>query len=219
EVLAGIEGIDFITSISRQERSQITITFTLDRDPSAAAADVRDRVSRARRLLPEEVEEPVIEKVEADAQPTIYLAFSSDRHSPMEITDYADRYVKDQLQTLPGVAQVRIFGEREYSMRIWLDPDRMAAYGVTPQDVEEALRRENVEVPAGLVESQYREFTVLSETDLQTPQQFNDMAIRRTDRGYLVRLDDVGYAELGPRDERRIVRFNGESAIALGVIK
>jgi len=219
DALAGIEGVDFITSISRQETSQITVTFQLDRNPSAAAADVRDRVSRVRQNLPAEVDEPIIEKVEADAQPTIYLAFSSNRHSPMEITDYVDRYVKDQLQTLPGMAQVRIFGERRYSMRIWLDPDKMAAYRVTPQDVEAALRRENIEIPAGLVESRYREFTVLLETDLKIPRQFNTMVIRKTDQGYLVRLNDIGRAQLAPRDERRIVRFNGQSAIALGVIK
>jgi multidrug efflux pump len=219
DALAGIEGIDFITSISRQETSQISVTFTLDRNPSAAAADIRDRVSRVRKNLPPEVDEPVIEKVEADAQPTIYLAFSSSRHSPMEITDYVDRYVKDQLQTLPGMAQVRIFGERRYSMRIWLDPDRMAAYRVTPQDVEAALRRENIQIPAGLVESRYREFTVLLETDLKVPRQFNTMVIRKTEQGYLVRLNDIGRAQLAPLDERRIVRFNGQSAIALGVIK
>jgi multidrug efflux pump len=110
--LAGIEGIDVISSISRQEQSQITIKFNLDRDPDVAASDVRDRVSRVRGNLPDEIEEPVIQKVEADAQPFLYMAFSSDRHSPLEITDYADRYVKDQLQTLPGVAEVRILGER-----------------------------------------------------------------------------------------------------------
>jgi multidrug efflux pump len=219
EVLAGIEGIDFMTSISRQQTSQITITFNLDRDPSAAAADVRDRVGRARRSLPDEVDEPVIEKVEADAQPTIYIAFSSDRHSPMEITDYADRYIKDQLQTLPGVAQVRLLGEREVSMRIWLDADKLAAYAVTPADVEAALRRENLEVPAGLVESRTREFTVLSETDYTTTDQFNRLPIRQTADGYMIRLIDVGFAEVGPLDDRRVVRFNGESAMALGVIK
>jgi multidrug efflux pump len=111
--LAGIEGIDFLTSISRQESSQITITFKLDRNPDYAAADVRDRVGRVRGRLPEEIEEPIIQKVEADAQPILYLAFSSASHSELEITDYADRYVKDQLQTLAGVAEVRLFGERE----------------------------------------------------------------------------------------------------------
>ncbi|MBM3559142.1 MAG: efflux RND transporter permease subunit [Alphaproteobacteria bacterium] len=217
--LSGIDGVDYISSSSRQERSQITITFTLDRDASAAAADVRDRVSRVRGRLPDAVEEPVIQKVEADAQPTVYLSFSSDRMSAMDITDYIDRHVKDRLQTLPGVAEARMFGDRAYAMRIWLDPERLAAYAVTPQDVEAALRRENVEVPAGLVESQLREFTVLSQTDLQTPLQFENMVIRKTGTGYLVRLADVGRAEIAPRGERRTVRFGGESAVSIGVVK
>ncbi len=216
--LAGIEGIDFITSISRQELSQITVTFKLDRNPDYAAADIRDRVGRVRGHLPEEIEEPIIQKREADAQPILYLAFYSATHSELEITDYADRYVRDQLQTIPGVAEVRLFGEREYSMRIWLDPERLAAYQLTPQDVEAALRRQNVEVPSGRIESQQREFTVLAETDLRTPQQFNDLIIKDAN-GYLVRLSDVGHAELGALDERRIVRFNGKPAIALGVVK
>jgi multidrug efflux pump len=218
DTLAGIEGINFMSSISRQEQSQITITFLLNRDPGEAAADVRDRVGRVRDRLPDEIDEPVIQKVEADAQPIIYLAFYSDRHSPLEITDYADRYVKDMLQTLPGVAEVRIFGERRYSMRIWLDPSRLAAHGLTAQDVEDALRRQNVEVPAGRIESTKREFTVLSETDLRTPQQFEDLILRNIN-GRLVRLSDVGRAELAARDERKVVRFNGQSAIALGIVK
>ncbi|MGE4220013.1 MAG: efflux RND transporter permease subunit, partial [Alphaproteobacteria bacterium] len=218
DTLAGIEGIEFMNSISRQEQSQISVTFELSRDPEAAAADVRDRVGRVRGQLPDEVDEPIIQKVEADAQPIIYLAFSSDRHSPMEITDYADRYVKDQLQTLSGVAQVRIFGERRYSMRIWLDPERMAAYGMTPEDVETALRAQNVEIPAGLVESRDREFTILSQTDMRTPAEFNAMILRDAG-GYLVRLEDVGHAEIGPREERIVVRYNGQAAIALGIVK
>jgi len=218
ESLAGIEGIDFITSISRQEQSQITVTFNLDRDPDGAAADVRDRVSRVRGRLPDEIEEPIIQKVEADAQPIIYLAFSSDRHTALDITDYADRYVKDRLQNLTGVAEVRIFGERRYSMRIWLDPERLAAYHVTVQDVEEALRRQNVEVPSGRIESAKREFTVLSQTDLRTPDQFNDLIVRESD-GYFVRLADVGVAEIGPREERRVARYKGGNAIAMGVVK
>ncbi len=179
---------------------------------------MRDRVGRVRGRLPEEIDEPIIQKVEADAQPILYLAFSSAAHSALEITDYAERYVKDQLQTLSGVAEVRLFGEREYSMRIWLDPERLAAYQLTPQDVEAALRRQNVEVPSGRIESQQREFTVLAETDLQTPAQFNELVIKEAN-GYLVRLSDVGRAELGALDERRIVRFNGKPAIALGVVK
>jgi multidrug efflux pump len=216
--LAGIEGIDVISSVSRPEQSQISVRFRLDRDPDSAAADVRDRVGRVRGQLPDDVEEPVIAKVEADAQPIIYVAFASDRHSALEVTDYADRFVKDRIQNLPGVAGVRIFGERRFAMRIWLDRVRLAAYGLTPQDVETALRRQNVEIPSGRIESAAREFTVLTETDLRTPEQFNQLIVREA-AGYLVRLADVGRAEIDARDTRVIARFNGESAVALGVIK
>ena len=218
EVLSGIEGVDLIVSQSREGRSQISVRFRIDRNQDSAAADVRDRVSRARKSLPDEVDEPVIAKVEADAQPIIYLALSSDRQSSIEVTDYADRFVKDRLQNLPGVAEVRIFGARTQAMRIWLDRLRLAAYGLTPQDVESALRRQNVEVPAGRIESQQREFTVLTETDLRTPEQFNDLIIRDAD-GYLVRLKDVGEARIGALDERTITRFMGNPAVALGVVK
>jgi multidrug efflux pump len=218
ESLSGIEGIDYMSSISRQEKSQITIRFRLDRDPDAAANDVRDRVSRVRSRLPDDIDEPVIAKVEADAQPVLYLAFSSDRHSPLEVTDFADRFVKDRLQNLPGVADVRIFGERRYAMRIWLDAVRLAAYHLTPQDVETALERQNIEIPAGRIESSAREFTVVSQTDLKTPAQFEDIILRE-DSGYPVRLGDVAHAELGPVDHRVNVRFNGRSAVALGVVK
>jgi multidrug efflux pump len=216
--LAGIEGIDFMTSITRPESSQISITFVLGREPDGAAADVRDRVGRVRGKLPDEIDEPVIQKVEADAQAIMYLAFTSDRHSPAEITDYADRYVKDSLQVLPGVAEARIFGERRYSMRIWLNPDRLAAYSLTPQDVIDALRRQNAEIPAGRIESTDREFLVLSETDLRTPEEFNNLVVKRVDN-FLVRLADIGYARIGAQDERRTVRYGGDTAIALGVIK
>ena len=184
----------------------------------SAASDVRDRVSRARRQLPDEVDEPVIAKVEADAQPIIYLALSSDRATPIEVTDYADRFVKDRLQNLPGVAEVRIFGARTPAMRIWLDRLRLAAYGLTPQDVEAALRRQNIEVPAGRIESERREFTVLAETDMRTAEQFNDLIISDA-KGYLVRLKDIGRAEVAALDERTITRFMGDPAVALGVVK
>ncbi|WP_374449801.1 efflux RND transporter permease subunit, partial [Stella sp.] len=216
--LSGIEGIDVMSSISRAEMSQITVRFRIDRDADSAASDVRDRVGRVRNQLPDEIDEPVIAKVEADAQPIIYLAFASDRHSAIEVTDYADRFVKDRLQNLPGVANVRIFGERRISMRIWLDRTRLAAFNLTAQDIEAALRRQNIEIPAGRIESQSREFTVVSETDLRTPQQFNDMIIR-DEAGYPVRLRDVGRAEIDARDTRVSARFNGQPAVALGIIK
>ncbi len=216
--LSGIEGIDFMTSVSRSESSQITINFKLTRDADSAANDVRDRVARVRGLLPDAIEEPIVSKEEADAQPIIYMAFSSDRHDMLEVTDVANRLVKDRVQTIDGVANVRIFGERRYSMRIWLDRARMAAYHITAQDVEAALRSQNLEVPSGRIESAQREFSVLAETDLRTPEQFRQV-ILRDDSGYLVRLGDVARVEVAPAEERRITRFKGENAVALGVIK
>ncbi len=216
--LAGIEGIRVIKSVSREEVSQVTVEFVLDRDIDAAANDVRDRTARVRGLLPEEADDPVIAKIEADAFPIIWIAFSSDRHTPLEITDYADRVVRDRLQTLPGVASVIIGGERRYAMRLWLDRERLAAYGLTPQDVEDALRRQNVEVPSGRIESRQREFTVLTETDLRTPEEFNRLIVRYVNT-YPVRLADVGYAELGAADDRNAVRVNGDPAVGVGVVK
>lgn len=216
--LSGIEGIEVMSSVSRQERSQISVRFKLSRNPDDAAADVRDRVGRARDNLPEEVDEPIIAKVEADAQPIIYLAFYSDKHNAMEISDYADRYVKDRLQNLSGVSDVRIFGERRVSMRLWLKPERLAAYNLTTGDVENALRAQNVEIPAGRIESKNREFTVLSETDLKTTEQFDNMIIKR-DGDKFVRFRDIGRTEIAPEEDRVIARFNGKEAVALGVVK
>jgi multidrug efflux pump len=176
--IAGIDGVDIITSISRAERSQISVRFKLEKNPDDAAADVRDRVSRVRGRLPDAVDEPVIAKVEADATPTIWLAFTSQTLSPLEVTDLVNRIVKPRLQTVPGVADVQIGGDRKYAMRIWLDADKLAAHRVTVQDVEDALRRQNLEVPSGRIESQQREFNVTTRTDLNTVPQFADIALR-----------------------------------------
>lgn len=216
--LAGIEGIEVMSSISRQESSQITVRFKLSRDPDNAAADVRDRVSRARGNIPPDVKEPIISKVEADAQPILYLAFYSDRHSGMELSDYADRNVKDLIQNLDGVANAIILGERRMSMRLWLDPEKLAAYGVTTQDVETALRNQNAQIPAGSIKSTSREFTILSQTDLQTPEQFNSLIVKRKGDSF-VHFRDVGHAEIAPADVNRAARFNGKEAVALGVIQ
>jgi multidrug efflux pump len=216
--ISGIEGVKTLKSVSREEVSQITVEFTNDRDPDLAANDVRDRVSRARDRLPLEVKEPIIAKVEADAQAIVWLRLFSEQHAALEISDYADRYVADRLKTLPGVASVIIGGERRYAMRIWLDRERLAAYALTPQDVEDALRRQNIEVPSGRIESSQREFTVLSESDLRSPEQFNQLIIRDV-KGYPVRLRDVGRAELGAADERNILRVNGKPAVGLGIVK
>ncbi len=216
--LAGIEGVDVITSTSRQEQSNITVRFRLERDPDAAAADVRDKVSRVRQRLPQGIDEPVIAKVEADAFPVIWLALSSDRHNALQLSDLANRIAKPVLQTAPGAADVRVFGERRYSMRVWIDPDRLAAYRLTVQDVEDALRRSNLEVPAGRIESSQREFNVTAATDLQTPQQFREVTIR-TINGQAIRLGDVARVVQGPQDERSSVRLNGRDSVSLGVIR
>ncbi|MFW1676920.1 efflux RND transporter permease subunit [Pontibacter sp. JAM-7] len=216
--LSGIEGIDFMTSISRSEQSQISITFKIDRDPDSAAADVRDRVSRVSGQLPDDAETPVVAKTEADAQPIIWLAFSSDRHSTMEVTEIADQRVKDQLQTATGVANVLIFGERKYSMRIWLNPVRMAAYKVIPGDIETALTNQNVEIPAGRIESKEREFSLLAKTDVNDIEAFKKIIIRN-ENGYPVRIQDVARVEIAPESERKLTRYKGTTAVALGVVK
>jgi multidrug efflux pump len=218
DALSGIEGIDYMTSNSRPEQSEITLIFKLNRDPDSAAADVRDHVSRVLAQLPQGIDPPVIQKVEADAQPFLYIALTSDRLSAMELSDYADRNIKDRLQNQPGVASVLMEPDRRPSMRIWLDPTRLAAYNMTTQDVENALRKQNLEIPAGRIESALREFTVLSETDLRTPAQFNNLVLGN-EKGYLIRLSDVGRAEIAPFDTRGVARFDGKPALAIGVIK
>jgi multidrug efflux pump len=216
--LSGIEGIRTVKSVSREEVSQITVEFLRERDPEAAANDVRDRVARVRGLLPEAAEDSIVAKIEADAQAIIWLAFSSDRQNPLEITDYADRIVADQLKTLPGVASVIIGGERRYAMRIWLDAQRLVAYGLTVQDVEAALRAQNVELPAGRIEGNMREFTVQASTDLKSPEEFGNVIIRQVG-STAIRIHDVGRVELGAEDDRNIVRVNTEPAVGLGIVK
>ncbi|MBS0321999.1 MAG: efflux RND transporter permease subunit [Proteobacteria bacterium] len=216
--LAGIEGVEIMTSQSRSERSQINVRFTLKRDPDSAAADVRDKVARVRAKMPDTIDEPVIAKVEADSQPVIYIAVQAGSLTPLEASDYVKRYVQPRLSVLPGASDVRIFGERQVSMRIDIDRTRLAGYGLTVQDVESAITRQNAEIPAGRVESTAREFTVVAETDLQTPDQFNDIIIANV-RGYPVRIRDVGNAYIGPVDERTVSRFNGKPSLNIGVIK
>jgi multidrug efflux pump len=216
--IAGIDGVDIITSISRAERSQISVRFKLEKSPDAGAADVRDRVSRVRGRLPQAVDEPIIAKVEADATPTIWLAFSSETLGPLEITDLVNRIVKPRLQTVPGVADIQVGGDRVYAMRIWLDPDKLAAYRVTVQDVEDALRRQNLEVPSGRIESRQREFNVTTRTDLNTVAQFADIALR-TVSGYTVHLRDVGRVEEAAASDRSRVRLNGVPAVSTGVVR
>ncbi len=216
--IAGIDAVDVLTSISRPEDAQISVRFRLEKDADTAAAEVRDRVSRVRNKLPQAIDEPVIAKVEADAFPVIWLAFSSDTRSRLEINDLVNRIVRARLQTVTGVADVRIFGERKFAMRVWLDADRLAAYRLSTQDVEDAIRRSNLELPAGRIESQQREFSVVSQTDLTTPAQFEQIVVRSVN-GFPVRLRDLGRVEEGAADERSAVRLNGRPAISAGVIR
>jgi multidrug efflux pump len=216
--IAGIDGVDIVTSASRTESSQITVRFKLSKDPDTAAAEVRDRVARVRGRLPAAVDEPVISKVEADATPTIWLAYTSETMGTLELTDIINRVVKPRLQTVPGVADVQMGGDRRFAMRVWLDADKLAAYRLTVQDVEDALRRQNLEVPAGRIESQQREFSVTARTDINTVAQFNDVALK-TAGGYTVRLRDVARVEEAAASERSRVRLNGVPSISTGVIR
>ncbi len=216
--LAGIEGIDIIESTSRSESSRITIRFKSDINVDTAASDVRDRVSRVRGRLPDEVDEPIIAKVEADAQAIIYINFRSDRLNAIELTDYVDRYVVDRFKNLTGISDAAIYGERLYAMRIWLDRDRLAGYGLTAQDIEDALRRQNAEIPAGRIESDDREFTVLSKTALSTPEEFRRLMLKAAG-GLQVKLGDVARVELGSTEVRRISRYMGQTSITVGIIR
>jgi multidrug efflux pump len=216
--IAGIDAVDVITSISRAEQSQITVRFRLEKDADTAAAEVRDRTSRVRNRLPQTIEEPVIAKVEADAFPVIWLAFSSDTLDALQINDLVNRVVKPRLQTVTGVADVRIFGERKYAMLVSLDHARLSSYKLTPQDVEDAIRRNNLELPAGRIESTNREFSVSSQTDLNRPGQFGDIVIRSVN-GFSVKLRDVAQIREGAANDRSLVRLNGQSAISAGVIR
>ncbi|MCC6868688.1 MAG: efflux RND transporter permease subunit [Burkholderiales bacterium] len=216
--LSGIEGVEIMTSQSRSERSQINVRFRLARDPDSAAADVRDKVSRVRARLPDAVDEPVIAKVEADSFPVLYIAVEAGSLTPLEASDYISRYIKPRLSVLPGAADVRIFGERQLSMRINIDRTRLAGYKLTVQDVEDAIRKQNAEIPAGRIESTAREFTVVAETDVQTPEQFGQIIIANV-AGYPVRIRDVATVAIGAVDERSISRYNGKPSLNIGVIK
>jgi multidrug efflux pump len=215
--VAGLEGIAKLTSTSQDERSTIVIEFSLSRNVDEAANDVRDRVGRVLASLPPEADPPQIAKVDSDTQPVMWLTFTSDRHSTLELTDIAERMLIDRLSVVEGVARVRLGGARRYAMRIWLDREAMAARGITSEDVTAALRRENVELPAGRLESAQREFTLRTRTGLTTPEDFSALVIRRGSDGNFVRLGDVAEVRIGAEDERSVARANMVPAISLGI--
>ncbi|HEY7638384.1 MAG TPA: efflux RND transporter permease subunit [Steroidobacteraceae bacterium] len=216
--IAGLEGVDTLRSSSMDERSRITIEFSLDRDIESAANDVRDRVSRVLNNLPEEAEPPEVSKVDTTSDAILWMNLESDRRSQLELTDYAQRYLVDRFSVVKGVAQIRISGERRLAMRVWLDRQAMAARRLTVQDIEDALRAENVELPAGRIESNQREFTLHTDTGLYTPSDFRQLVVGRGEGGYLVRLGEVADVELAAEDLRNVARSDGKPSLSLGVI-
>ena len=208
ESINGIAGIRTLTSVSRDGRSTITVEFDIDVDLEAAANDVRDRVSRAIRNLPPDVENPIVSKADADAFPIVFLNVQSDTRNLLELTEFANNVFKERLQTIPGVSEVRIWGEKKYSMRIWLDPAKLAAYQLTPIDVQNALSRENVELPSGIIEGNTTELSIRTIGRLTDIEEFNNLIVKET-QGSIVRVKDIGYAILGAENERTILKRDG----------
>ena len=219
DALSGTEGIETIESRSVNGRSSISIEFTLQREIEAAANDVRDAVSRVLDRLPDEADPPEIEKVESDAETIMWLNMSSTTMDTLQLTDYAERYVVDRLSSIDGVAQVRIGGQQRYAMRIWLDRDALAARGITVSDIETALRAENVELPAGRLESESRDFTLRVARGYEKPEDFAQIPLAKGADGYVTRLGDVAKVELASAERRAYYRSNGEPNIGLGIIK
>ncbi|MGD9772396.1 MAG: efflux RND transporter permease subunit, partial [Parabacteroides sp.] len=208
----GIPGIRSLSSVSSQGSSRITVEFELSVDMETAANDVRDKVSRAQRFLPRDCDPPTVSKADADASPIMQIAVQSKTRSLMELSEIADLTVKERLQTIPNVSAVNIWGEKRYSMRLWLDPIKMAGYGVTPIDIKNAVDRENVELPSGSIEGNTMELSIRTLGLMHTAKEFNDLIIK-DDGSNIVRFSDVGMAELAPEDIRSLLKKNGEPTV------
>jgi len=217
--ISGVEGIRSITSKSTDGRSDITIRFNINRDIDGGANDIRDRVSRILNNLPDGAEPPETRKTDADERVIMWLNLTGEGMSMMQITDYAKRYVVDRFSALDGVARARVGGGEEQSLRIWLDRNKLAAYGLTVTDVEAALRSENVELPAGMLESKNRDFTVRMLRNYRTPADFELLALRQGADGYLVRLGDVARIEIAAIEKRSTLRGNGVPMVGIGIVK
>lgn len=217
--LAGIEGIETISSRSRDGRSEITIEFAPGRTVDSAANDVRDRVGGAADDLPEEVLAPEVRKVDADAQPVLFIVVSRPGWTRLELSDYVDRNLVDRFSALDGVARVFVGGEARPSMRVWLQPGKLAAFGLTPNDVETALRTQNVELPAGRIESPDQNVTLRVNRPFVTPEQFRQLVVSRGEGGYLVRLGDIARVETEAENPYTAFRLNGGSAIGMGIVR
>ena len=213
----GIPGIRSLFSVSQQGQSRITIEFELSVDLETAANDVRDKVSRAQRYLPDDCDPPTVSKADADAQPILMVALQSDKRSLLELSEIADLTVKEQLQTIPDVSSVSIWGEKKYSMRLWLDPVKMAGYGITPSDVKEAIDKENVELPSGSIEGNTTELTIRTMGLMHTAEEFNNLILKE-EGNQIVRFKDIGRAELGPADQKSYMKMNGVPMVGVVVI-
>lgn len=216
--IAGVEGIELITSRSEDGRSQIEIEFGIDMNIDAAANDVRDRISGALRNLPDDADNPEVTKADSSEEIVVWLSLSGEDYSITELTDYANRYLVDSLSVQPGVARVRVGGGSDYAMRVWLDRNALAARGLTVSDIEDALRAENVELPAGSIESEDRQFIVRLPRSFASAEDFQRLAINQGDNGYLVRLADIARVEVGAVEDRSVFRSNGVPMVGLGMI-
>jgi multidrug efflux pump len=216
--ISGIEGVERLNSASRDERSQINVEFSLERDLDSAANDVRERLSRVAARLPLESDPPQITKVDSSADPIIWLNVASSERSILELTDYMQRYLVDQFSTVEGVASVRMNGTRRYAMRVWLSRENLAARQLTVADIESSLLRENVEIPAGRLESKEREFSLRTDTNLRTEADFRNLVVGRGPDGYLVRLGEVAEVRLAADDDRSISRSNGLIGLSMAII-
>ena len=216
--LIAIEGVKHLTSVSREQVSAITVQFELGRNVDLAANDVRDRVARARKDLPQEIDDPIVAKREADASPIMWIGLSSAKRGQVEISTLAETRIKDRLAKLPGVSEVLIAGEKRYSMRVWIDNDRLTAQRLTVADVQTALTRSNVEIPSGRIEGTGRELTVKTIGELTTAEEFGKIVVA-TVEGHPIQLHDVARLAVGAEDDRKVVRFQGEPAVGLGIIR
>lgn len=217
EAINGIQGIKMITSTSREGRSNISVEFELGIDLEAAANDVRNKVSGALNRLPPDVNPPVVEKADADSSPIMFLTVMSDKRDPLELSRITENIFKERLQTIPGISSVQIWGQKRYSMRLWMDPIKLASLKLAPSDVLQAVNRENVELPSGRVEGQATELTVRTMGRLTTVEDFDNLIIKESG-DQVVRLRDVGYAQLYPENERTILRRDGVPGVALAVV-
>lgn len=224
--IAGVEGIELITSRSEDGRSRIEIEFGIDMNIDAAANDIRDRISGALRNLPDDADNPEVTKADSSEEIVVWLSLSGADYSIAELTDYANRFLVDSLSVQPGVARVRVGGGQDYAMRVWLDRNALAARGLTVSDIEDALRAENVELPAGSIESEDRQFIVRLPRSFATAEDFQRLAINsprnaslsQGGNGYLVRLADVARVEVGAVEDRSVFRSNGVPMVGLGMI-